>query len=203
MCFLPNRRASIDQAPGPIIAKAAAKIACARVTHGSPECEENSEIAIHTLAAAPSPPASGVNTPTNRSIAAAMPIICRATVNGGGPSRMPLTPKSISAAPVSKRSRRRPAPGHPSANVENSRCTLSHSENRRFTKESTGLKLGWRDPPFGGSKLDDSAFQRGGDGVSSVISVKLCEDVCHVALHGFLGNTKFACDLFVRIAGRD
>jgi hypothetical protein len=54
MCFLPNRRASIDQAPGPIIAKAAAKIACARVTHGSPECEENSEIAIHTLAAAPS-----------------------------------------------------------------------------------------------------------------------------------------------------
>jgi hypothetical protein len=174
MCFLPNRRASIDQAPGPIIAKAAAKIACARVTHGSPECEENSEIAIHTLAAAPSPPASGVNTPTNRSIAAAMPIICRATVNGGGPSRMPLT-----------------------------RCTISHSENRRFTKESTGLKLGWRDPPFGGSKLDDSAFQRGGDGVSSVISVKLCEDVCHVALHGFLGNAKFACDLFVRIAGRD
>jgi hypothetical protein len=26
---------------------------------------------------------------------------------------------------VSKRSRRRPAPGHPSANVENSRCTIS------------------------------------------------------------------------------
>ena len=158
MCFLPNRRASIDQAPGPIIANAAAKIACARVTHGSPEWEENREIAIHTLAAAASTPASGVNTPTNRSIAAAMPIICRATVKGGGPSRMPLIPKSISAAPVSKRSRRRPAPGHPSANVENSRCTISHLENRKLTKESTGLKLGKRDPPFGGSKLDDSAF---------------------------------------------
>jgi hypothetical protein len=26
---------------------------------------------------------------------------------------------------VSKRGRRRPAPGHPSANVENSRCTIS------------------------------------------------------------------------------
>ena len=173
MCFLPYRRASSDQAPGPIMANAAAKMACARVTHGSPECEENREIAIHTLAEAASAPASGVNTPANRSIAAAMPMICRATVNGGGPSRMPLIPKSISAAPVSKRSRRRPAPGHPSANVENSRCTISHLENRKLTKESTALKLGNRDPPFGGSKLDDSAFYRDGDGVSPVVSVKL------------------------------
>jgi hypothetical protein len=165
MCFLPYRRASIDQAPGPIIADAAAKMACARATHGSPECEKNREIAIRTLAAAASTPASGVNTPTNRSIAAAMPMICGATVNGGGPSRMPLIPKSISAAapsnrsaPVSNRSRRRPAPGHPSANVENSLCTISHLENRKLTNESTGLKLGKRDPPFGGSKPDDSAF---------------------------------------------
>ena len=158
MRFLPNCRASIDQAPGPIIANAAAKIACARAIHGSPECEENREIAIHTLAAAASAPASGVNTPINRSIAAAMPIICRATVNGGGPSRMLLIPESISAEPVSKRRRRRPAPGHPSANVENNRCTISHCENRGFTKVSTGLKLGRRDPQFEGSKLDDSAF---------------------------------------------
>ena len=57
MCFLPNRRASIDKEPGPIIANAAAKIACARATHGSPECEEDREIAIHTLAAAASTPA--------------------------------------------------------------------------------------------------------------------------------------------------
>jgi hypothetical protein len=126
MCFLPNRRASIDQAPGPIIANAAAKIACARASHGSPECEENRQIASHNLAAAANTPASGVNTPANRSIAAAMPTICRATINGGGPSRMPLIPRSINAAPVSKRRRRRPAPGHPSANVENSRCTISH-----------------------------------------------------------------------------
>jgi len=36
---------------------------------------------------------------------------------------------------------------------------------------------------FGGSKLDDSAFERGGDGVSSVVDVKLCEDICDVAFH--------------------
>ena len=116
---------------------------------------------------------------------------------------MPLIPKSISAAPVSKRSRRRPAPGHPSANVENSRCTISRYKSKRVTRESAGLKLGKRDPPFGGSKLDDSAFYRGGDGVSAVVSVKLCEDVCDVSFHGFLGNAKFAGDLFVRIAGCD
>jgi hypothetical protein len=81
MCFLPYRRASIDQAPGPIIASGVAKMACARVTHGSPEWEENCEIAIHTLAAAASTPASGVTTPANRSVAAAMLMICKATVN--------------------------------------------------------------------------------------------------------------------------
>jgi hypothetical protein len=82
MCFLPYRRTSIDQAPGPIIANAAARIACARVTHGSSESKENRKMAIHTLAAAAIIPANGVNTSTNRNIAAAMPVICRATVNG-------------------------------------------------------------------------------------------------------------------------
>ena len=36
MCFLPNSRASIDQAPGPIIAKVAPRIASIRGTSGSP-----------------------------------------------------------------------------------------------------------------------------------------------------------------------
>jgi hypothetical protein len=71
---LPAESPGID-GPGPIIAKAAAKTACARATHGSPECAENREIAIHTLAAAASTPATGVNAPTSRSIPEAMPII--------------------------------------------------------------------------------------------------------------------------------
>jgi len=75
MCFLPYRWASIDHTPGPIIANAAPRIACARVIDGSPECKENYEIAIHTLAAAANTPATGVNIPTNRNIAAEMPII--------------------------------------------------------------------------------------------------------------------------------
>jgi len=201
MCFLPNRRASIDQAPGPIIANAAATAACARLTHGSPECEKSCESAIHTLTPAASAPASGVNSPANRSIAAAMPIIWRAILNDGGHSRMSPIPKPISVAPVSKRRRRRPAPGHPSANVENSRCTRSHQQNRNIHEGSAGLKLGSRDPHFGGSKLDDSALQGGRDRVSSIVGVKLCKDICDMAFHRFLGDEEFACDFFVRIAG--
>ena len=116
---------------------------------------------------------------------------------------MPLIPKWISTAPVNKRKRRRPAPGTPSANVVKSLCTISFYEDRRFAKESEGQNLGWRDPLFRGSKLDDSAFQRGSDGVSPVVSVKLCEDICDVAFHGFLGYAKFAAYLPVRISRCD
>lgn len=200
MCFLPNLRASIDQAPGPIIANAAANTACARLTHGSPECERSCESAIHILMPAASAPASGVKTPANRSIPAAMPIIWRALVNGGGHSRMSPIPKPITAAPVSNRRRRRPAPGHPSANVENSRCTISHQKNTSIHDGTTGLKLGSRDPHLGGSKLDDSALQGGCDSVSSVVCMKLCEDICDMAFNCFLGNEEFACDFFVRVA---
>lgn len=55
----------------------------------------------------------------------------------------------------------------------------------------------------GGLKLDDSAFQRGCNGVCSVAGLKLCEDIRDMALHGLFGNGKFPCDQFVPIAGRD
>src|ERR1700679_566923 len=77
MCFLPKRRASMDQAPGPIIARAAARTACTIGIHGSPECEKYREKAIHTLTMAASVPATGVHEPIRRSIPATAPMICR------------------------------------------------------------------------------------------------------------------------------
>src|SRR5580700_4882168 len=58
-----------------------------------------------------------------------------------------------------------------------------------------------RNPHLGGSKPDDSALQGGCNRVSPVIGVKLGKDICDVAFHCFLGEEKFACYFFVRIAG--
>ena len=167
MCFLPNRRASMDQAPGPIIAKASARIASATKIHGSPECDENREMAIHSLTMAASAPANGVKKPSNRAIPHAMQIIAR-TTPGGVASRKLTTPKLISAAPVSRRSNRSPTPGQPSAKFENSLCTLScHTrakgkwapdtmpvfpdfafQSTSFATESIVPELGLRTAPF-------------------------------------------------------
>ena len=128
MCFRPNCLASTDQAPGPIMAKAAAKIARAREIHGSPECEENREIAIQTLVMAASAPATGVRNPTKRTIPHATPTICKTMISVGVPPSTLRIPKLINVAPISKRRSRRPTPGQPSANVENSRCKTCPSK---------------------------------------------------------------------------
>jgi hypothetical protein len=122
MCFLPKRRASMDQAPGPTIAKTAPRTACTIGIHGSPECQKNREKAIHTLTMAASVPATGVDKPIRRSIPATAPMICRTTIVTGGAASTPAIPKWTRATAVSSRSSRRPAPGQPLAKVENSRC---------------------------------------------------------------------------------
>ena len=63
MCFLPNSRASIDQAPGPTIARVAPRVANMMGIQGSPGREK----AIHTSAMASKAPVTGVHNPTRRS----------------------------------------------------------------------------------------------------------------------------------------
>src|SRR6266478_9932108 len=87
MRFLPKSRASMDQAPGPTIAKTAPRTACMIGIHGSPACEKYREKTINTLTMAASPPATGVHNPTRRSIPAPTPKLCRTTVANGGASR--------------------------------------------------------------------------------------------------------------------
>jgi hypothetical protein len=62
MCLLPNNRASMDHAPGPIIAKLAPRVANIMAGHASAELEK----AIHISIVASNVPASGVQRPTRR-----------------------------------------------------------------------------------------------------------------------------------------
>ena len=71
MCFLPNRRASIDQAPGPIAARLNPNVANMIEMSGLPKLEK----AIHTSNTAIRLPAIGVQKPTTSSIPAAAPTI--------------------------------------------------------------------------------------------------------------------------------
>jgi hypothetical protein len=71
MCFLPNRRASIDQAPGPIAARLNPNVANMIEMRGLPPLEK----AIQTSNTATRLPAIGVHKPTRSSIPAAAPIM--------------------------------------------------------------------------------------------------------------------------------
>jgi hypothetical protein len=62
MCFRPNNRASIDQAPGPIIAKLALEAASTRASVGLLRLEK----ATQSSTAAVVDPAIGVHSPTRR-----------------------------------------------------------------------------------------------------------------------------------------
>jgi len=65
-CFLPKSRASIDQAPGPMIAWVAPSIASRMGTRASPVCTQ----AIQPSATAITVPLTGVHNPMSRNIPA-------------------------------------------------------------------------------------------------------------------------------------
>jgi hypothetical protein len=153
MCFLPKSRESMDQAPGPIIAKAAPSTACITAIHGSPECERSREKATHRLTMAAKDPVTGVHRPTRRSNPAPAPMTSSTAVVNGGAWRRPTIAKRISANPVSSRRSRRPMPGQPSANVEKSRCNPHLFQRMRFATVSKHAKLGTDYPLFGGSTV--------------------------------------------------
>jgi len=71
MCFLPKSRASTDQAPGPIIAKVAPRIAKVTEISGLAECVKT----FHVSKMAIRVPASGVHSPNSSSTPAVAPMI--------------------------------------------------------------------------------------------------------------------------------
>ena len=70
MCFLPNSRASIDQAPGPIIAKVAPRIAKVTEMRGLSECARRFHVSTNAIRI----PATGVQRPNSKSTPAAAPM---------------------------------------------------------------------------------------------------------------------------------
>jgi hypothetical protein len=189
MRFLPKSRASTDQAPGPTIVKMTPRTACVMAIHGSPVCEKNPEKAIHTLTTAASAPATGVHKPTRRSIPAPTPMICGTTIVNGGASRTPAIPKWMSATAVSSRRSRRPLPGQPSANVENSRCKILPPNRVGDSQRNRNPQKRGRDIPLSGDlQFDNAALQPYRDGMGPVVRAKLGEDVRDVALDGLLCN---------------
>jgi hypothetical protein len=72
MCRLPKRRASIDQAPGPIMANVAPSTANVTEDTGLPPLDQR----IHPSAITTSVPATGVHKPTKRNAPATAPTVC-------------------------------------------------------------------------------------------------------------------------------
>ena len=88
MCFLPKRRASIDQAPGPIMANVAPSTTNVTEDTGSPALEHR----IHPFAIATSVPATGVHSPIKRSIPATAPTACGTISAQAGASNRQMIP---------------------------------------------------------------------------------------------------------------
>ena len=104
----PKSLASMDHPPGPTSARARPRVPVRMETHGSPGREmtfQNSRIATRD-------PETGVHSPTSRRIPAPA-----ATMSG----MAPVNPRATRAAAVTIRSRSRPRPGGPWANVEKRR----------------------------------------------------------------------------------
>ena len=116
-CFRPNRRASTDHAPGPIIANDAPDVA--KRIGIPPQPQEN---ATHTSMTVTSAPQKGVNKPRSRKIAAPAPIKCGSIKANGGASLRCANPKQNRNVAVTRRSRKRPLPGQLFGNVEKRRC---------------------------------------------------------------------------------
>jgi hypothetical protein len=118
MRFHPNRRASMDQKPGPNIARAAAAVPNSSHTHLSPGMVSIFQISIKAIEV----PTIGVHKPAISSNPAPIKSTAGIVTFIGGRSLHSFKPaRAISTEPTTTRMRSNPAPGQPPANVEYSR----------------------------------------------------------------------------------
>ena len=118
MRFLPKSFASTDQAPGPIIARVAPKVAKRIGTH---EVSKRAKT-IQSSAIATRAPMMGVHNPRARKIPAVAPTILGAVKIRGDCFTSVAIAEEKSATPASNRWTNKALPGQPFANVENKRC---------------------------------------------------------------------------------
>jgi hypothetical protein len=157
ICFRPNRRASRDHAPGPIIASAAPEVASMMGVPTLPAPEK----AIHTSTTVINVPQIGVHRPRSRSVPAPAPIICGKNEANCGASRNCSNPRQKRNVAVTTRCRSRPLPGQLFGNAENRRCTstrVSGLELRLFATSSKPPNEGLGLLLSGELQLDNSSF---------------------------------------------
>ena len=139
MRFLPKRRASTDQAPGPSIASPAPNIANSIWLQGSPERQK----APHNPMTAAAPPAMGVHKPAHRKNPAAASISSLSKCCWWGDSTDPTNPSWNKTLPAPSRRQRRPIPGQPLAKVENKRCRNSSLFRLRGPSDARNPRTGF------------------------------------------------------------
>jgi len=171
--------------PGPSIASAAPTIASTmqvRRLSALQRAVDSSTITTNT-------PAIGVKQPMRRRTPPIVARDCPIIPCHSGAVSILATPSWARTIPAPNRRRRRPLPGQPLGNMENSRCRegLNHKV-RESAGQSNPQKPGLEYTPFEGLQLDDSAFQPDSDCVGSVVCTKFREDAFDVSLNGFLGD---------------
>lgn len=141
----PNRRASTDRAPGPRKTTATAtsatkpwnSVPSRRLLAGVGITPRTRPRAPHAARA----PASGVSRPSSRRMPAAIATRPRGTE--ALPVWTKLRPSRMATVPRATRSRSRPMPGHPVANVEKSLCRMGLLGVPGVSPAPSRLRLGF------------------------------------------------------------
>jgi len=195
MCFRPNSRASIDHAPGPIIAEVAPKVARMTGIHGAFKWVAATPTSITAI----NVPTTGVHRPMRRSTPTHAPATCGTMDEEADVPVRSTIPKRTSKIAARTRWSRSPTPGQPLANVENSRCK-KFVPHRMLGKSQCVRKVQKREARIlllGEIQFDDAALQTNRHGMSPVIGAKLGENVRNMALYGCLTDRKPISDLFI------
>jgi len=202
MRFRPNRRASTDHAPGPIIASAAPNAAntiCMEALLKWNKRRDSSATHMNR-------PAIGVQRPRINSAEQVAAQNCKVTDRGSAGANGPAK-NCTSGTAATARKNTKPVPGQPSGNVEKSRCTrdpvfrLQRCERRRNPKKQIGRT------PLSRClrclKIDDAALEPYRNGVSPVVGAKFRKNVLNVTLYGLFGDGELSSDLLVGVAARN
>ena len=136
ICFLPNSRASIDHAPGPIIASVPPRTAKMIDIQAFPPPVK----ATQSSTAAISAPAMGVQKPAKINNPKTAPAICGAACMVSGTTLTSASTRQRRAVHVIDRCTRRPKPGQPLANVVKSRCKQTSHRRVRYLQRNENVR---------------------------------------------------------------
>ena len=203
--FHPNKRASRDQTPGPIMDSATPSAASRILLQGSPHLT----MRAHNANAATRHPETGVHRPTTRNPPAIIAATSRIAGSPGWATLNPRRPEATTVLQATSRRIRRPAPGQPCANVEKRRRTsiplqACHSAVLCTTPMGPARRLFWaRLGKITTSRLDNATPDSDHRRVGSVCRTEFRKNILNSTFDTILCNRKLLSDLFVRVPRGD